>query len=931
MKGINAKKLVALAAGAVLLGSSVVAANVMYQNTELVNDNGVPTVKIVVGSAAQVSDGVAAANIASAIANMAYKSSTLSAKVMGDATCTAGGSGSGAGTCEVSNKKVTLDIEVPGVLGNAYQFKTLITDTLDKTLGNRINSLSEDNYTSTDTSDVSTTLSPLRKALGDVQKSKNLFRVGGDQFYGFATKTITDPQAGGQYSYQVEQNFWTGTSADGVIYDSGSSYRQVVAKLGIAAYNLRFLGNDFGIPFCTRADESGGTGNWAWCANDTSSTYATANHRVRMPFLGSADGWVISSLSAPSTALSSSTTTQNGGIVKLAKEAKYDIVNVGGELDAGTMKIRLADISVATGTANVHPAIIDVLDAAGAVIGQIQVNPGETYTFTQSGTSNQIKVHVYRTAPGFTLNAKWAEIAIYTDEITLQDGQRYNLASSGDPNYNVKVSLIWKNKDYVSSGTNSTQADSLREIVLYDEDTFIGKKYVAGDKYNFPKDGSVFRMTYNGLDLTDGDYTPVTVSALTSTDYPVSSDGNDCATTSNRVTYAARLIQFKTDGNNFGGTTSNLLGDYKLDSFYFDPVGGVANSSGDGINGTAASRYNGTQGFVVPKAQWVPVILYKPAGYSCYISSGTVSSTVFARGFTTGSTNHVRFEVAGADSGAYGAFYFAIQNSSGIGPSGSVNGTFFYQEDAGKNNTVSHVPVYLQFPFINSSDTWRFKSQDSSTSNTYYLGIRDAGTTSANFGSFEPVYVTERGTKVTSVGTTDVQMLVAKKIAQPTFTFSPVSSEGTTSTTGREEVLGEGESITLTNGVKITVKKITETVGSCVASTTGGSPSCTVDTSGLSAVIQPDNTASVETIVPVKLASALVMTDKDAGSAGVIISVGGPVVNTVTADALQSAPVDFQTTNVVVKEVGNKIVVAGYSAADTMTAAQQFIAGISKK
>ena len=74
----------------------------------------------------------------------------------------------------------------------------------------------------------------------------------------------------------------------------------------------------------------------------------------------------------------------------------------------------------------------------------------------------------------------------------------------------------------------------------------------------------------------------------------------------------------------------------------------------------------------------------------------------------------------------------------------------------------------------------------------------------------------------------------------------------------------------------------------------------------------------------------MVLMDSESVS-GVAITVGGPSVNTVTAQALQGSSVDFNVDNVVVKEIGNKIVVAGKSAADTMAAADQFIAGVKRQ
>ena len=72
--------------------------------------------------------------------------------------------------------------------------------------------------------------------------------------------------------------------------------------------------------------------------------------------------------------------------------------------------------------------------------------------------------------------------------------------------------------------------------------------------------------------------------------------------------------------------------------------------------------------------------------------------------------------------------------------------------------------------------------------------------------------------------------------------------------------------------------------------------------------------------------SSLIKLDKDAMDDAVFISVAGPYVNDVTARELTGADaVDFNTERVVVKEVAQgKIIVAGLTAEDTLTAANQF-------
>jgi hypothetical protein len=466
----------------------------------------------------------------------------------------------------LSDKKVTLSIEIPGVLGNAYQFKTLITDTIDKTPGNRMNIYTQDNYNNSPTaSDTSNVLSPLRGFNG----ASNLFRIGPDQFTGFRTVTVKDDQAGSDFAYSEEQGFWVGSApqAQGVYYEQSADFRQVVARPNNIVYNMRFLGNDYGIPVCTSNLVT--SGDWTSC--DPAGSDLTSGHRVKIQFLGAE--WVISELKPPAVSTNSGTAVTAGGEIKLAKEAKYDIINVGGVIDGGTFKIRLSDISVATGAGNQHPAILDVLDANDAVVGQIQVNPGDTYTYTQTSTGTQIKVHVYRTAPGFTLNAKWAEIAVFTDEITLQDGKRYNNAASNDANWgNVYASLLWKNRDATTNQTNS-----LREVVLYVDDVnnYLGgeDRMVAGTSLSFPKKDSSYRLTYNGLDLTDADYVALKIQ---NSNQALQVAAGDCNAQAHNQ-YNGNFIKVMGGTGSFGGTNDPLGGD-NADQFFIDPTGQYANT-----------------------------------------------------------------------------------------------------------------------------------------------------------------------------------------------------------------------------------------------------------------------------------------------------------------------------------------------------------------
>lgn len=932
MKGINVRKIAAVAGAGLLAVGAIAAADVVYGSTQLVDQNGQPTVKVYIGSTAAISDGVAAANIAAKIANEAYKSSTLTASVSGTPSCSVGSGVGGAGTCSIveSSKKVTLAVTVPGTVAGAHTFKTLISDYVDKTLENRNRTASEDiyNYATTD-SDTSTVTSPLRGS-SDVSDDakKTLYRIGSAQFTGFSDYSIVDNQATAT-TYTEEQNFWVGTANDGVYYENSAQYRDVIVqRYSVVAYDMKFTGNDYGIPVCTGDLNTNASDDWTSCTTDSNSR--TDRHRVKVKFLGSE--WIISSLPDPSLTLASESAVINGGQIKLAKEAKYGIINVGQTLDAGTFKVRLSDISVAVGAANTHPAIIDILDANDNVVGQIQVDPATTYTFTESGTGNSVKIHVYKTAPGFTLNAKWAEMAIYTDEITLKDAGKYNLVSSSDVDKNFKVSLLWKNRDY-SGGSSNTKADSLRQVVIWNTDG-VDQKVKKDDVVNFIASKPTFKLTYNGLDLTDDDYRPVTYTGQSATTYRVATSAGDAscagaATGDNSYQYA-KLIEIRASGGNYlGGSHSNLLpSGIMVEKVFFDPVGLTWNASNgsqelDSLNG---SWLNSTGSSVqsLASSSWKPKVLWKTSNKECYNYAAVSTTSITSTTTFSADSNAIAVEFAGDNSGAYGGIGFNFNPSSTA--AGLFNGNIVLKEDAGKYGTASNTAVYTAVPFIANTTTYsthRFRQQDSSTPYAYYMGIAKS-----TYQSYEPTIVTERGSKVLSVGTSDVSFKVAKKLGQAAFTFAAADAS---STSGAEEYkMGVGESKVF-GGVTVLVKAIDATAGSCSVLGPSGTPACTVDSASLRAVIQPNNAASVVVTEPYALTSKLVALDNEGAGAGVAILVGGPMVNTMTADALKDTTVNLQTDGPVVKEIGNKIVVAGYTAADTIIAADQFIAGVKRQ
>ena len=82
MKSLNPKRIAAVVGGAALLATGLAFAGpISFQNVPIISNSGQPLVQIVVGTLAKPSDGVAAANIAAAIGNLAFTSVPVTASV----------------------------------------------------------------------------------------------------------------------------------------------------------------------------------------------------------------------------------------------------------------------------------------------------------------------------------------------------------------------------------------------------------------------------------------------------------------------------------------------------------------------------------------------------------------------------------------------------------------------------------------------------------------------------------------------------------------------------------------------------------------------------------------------------------------------------------------------------------------------------------
>jgi hypothetical protein len=987
---VNLKKLGAIVAGAAVLASSAAFAGLMFGSTTLVDDNGAPVAKVVVGSKALPSDGVAAALIAGKIAAETYKSQTLTAQVAGSASCKSDGSAAGTGTCSISNEKARLEITVPGsIAAGTYTFGNLIGDFVNRDLNDRVDnvdSLSTDYskaaYGMTG-SDTSVNANPFTDgSTGNIGPSEvYMYRISGQMYSNFADYTVSDSDAGN--TYVEHQDMWV----RGDNHYSTSS-NEDVGKVSFLAYTLKFDGpggDTVGVPVCTRADNL----DYQICAHPPTSPFGvttddeTSAHRVKVNFLG--EQWVISEMNPPNDVETNENLLHSGGSVKLAKESIGGILNQGESLPVDNLKFQLDDLEAHGDTTS---AIISVLDANGNVLKKDKIDQAQTKEFNVAGKN--YRIHVYKVAPGYTFGAKWADMAVYSQELTLTDGQE--LDQDVGKNQGYTVALGWKNLD-ASAGPlvpdplrgNPEKLDALRTIVIYsdsisDVSSSGDEELKVGDYVSVVMDPTAWKLSYKGLDLLSTDKKTLKFELKTS-DLTMSQkfpdiDGDNkketCVISAPymRVSTTASGSVFESVDNTGFFTASTLSNNEFFVTLKYD--------SGAGFPAVTAMNCTATNGggtLDVDTGAVVMKLSPSSSEYGIQEYSGGMNlvkysavgdgSTAFAppdggaillqRNVDIGIGDQLLGDlfnsVVKANSGFTTAppdIMFAVSEKAGTGTSNDF--VDFYAFGVFKSDALTFTPSDALFQ-INTN--WATTAVTSDNAKVFYGHATEnqptgnwcgafayfdgyycpdqskTGPVTSNAEMAEEGFVSERGSTFKSMDDRSVQFEMAHKLAHAQWFLAPAS---TNVSSGDKTVvtLGEGESKTV-SGVTVKVLEITEDVGACSA--TGGAAACTSDMSGVSAVIMPNNAASVAVSMPYTGSYGnLVILDSDAVGVNTLISVGGDKVNSVTADLLQGSAVDWTATSKVVKEVvqGSKIVVAGAQKEDTLAAAQDFVSQVKR-
>ena len=806
MKSISVKKIAAIGAGAALFGAALAGA-VTVDSTGLSGykffTNGEPAVKIVVGSKAQPSDAVAAANIAVMVGNLAYTDDDVNVDTTG-VSCAAGTTG---GQCAVdaASKKVSLTVTVPGASSStSYLMKTYINDNLDNNVDTARNTTSSYDGTLSGTSQAKTLTKDSTAVLsiasdGKISNHKNI-------------------------DVKQEQKVYVYSQTN---YDSSSGYKAVIAQNVRGSYVLSFTPNP--MPICWDTTVS----NYSACSE---SDRLDKTH-TKLSFLG--EDWVVVSYS-PTNGSSVTSLT-------LGKETGYNpYMNIDDVITAPNgAKIVLKSVTpFAYTSSNVAKASFEVTSASGVVTIETISDGGEKEV---AG----VTVKVNNVFPGVN-NVNYADVSLYSDKITLSNGQEI------DSDHKYWYARIG------ASTLGSTQA--IKNLSVYStrfgEDD-AGKKYKAGEYATLIRGADAFRLTYKGL--TTATYDTLAMS------------------TSGTVSTAATLYT--------NGTSNYIKGRFVVAqsgiSNAFQPAG---YASVDNVYVLIANQSGGAPG----------------------ANDNTAAGAIYFRNSATGDMVYYGSSIE---------YWYSSTESATLTTASATGGLLVMVEEFTKENLESgynkQIAVYVGGLSPTGSDQFQFANSNATTTadKFYYntTGCTGGCTGTTPSTTVDEGQVSDRGVIMEDLSSSSVTLKYPKEVVRAEYTFS---ASGTTSTAGSVVCtdVAVGGTCNIDTGYVATVDAVGATAG-------GAAGACVL--SGVSDVAASPSTAAK--VAALNTASApIVVLDSQASATEPLIVVGGPLVNSVASGAAGTS-ISSPGSDAVVAVEGSKIIVAGYTAADTTAAANALI------
>lgn len=587
MKTLNAKRIAAVVAGAALLGVGLAFAGpITFQNVPIISNSGQPVVQIVVGSSAQPSDGVVAANIAAAIGNLAYTSVPVTATVNQTQAQSVLHVAVSSPSYSLSNQQVWLNESgVVGSTSSTFAFTALIGSVLNQGV-----------------------------ILNAPQNTKAL-QGSGQYAFPESTTTATSP-APSPYTSAGSVPFITSVVASnnggGVSFSSGFSSGSPNNDnlLQVTSTQLPSLLNNFG---------GSGENTYLWLTGfpvfDQGTSGALVNQFMLMdaagayqatfstPILASGSSHslqinvpirllgqnytIINATPAGSASVGgfgtsvSSTTVAAGGKIFLASSvAPLQTIYVGHNITSGPWVVQLQDLGQPNSN-GVSPASLSIM-YNGQLTNTSSVSPGTVTKFNVTG--HTLYVNVNATFAGLYAYQKWAKLQLYTNVFQVQSGHQFNQTTNGNGWYDT---LLWTN----TSGSGGAHA--LQSIIIYNTSPV---NLAEGQSFTFIQNPERYKVTFVGdtLGASQFDSVSVVTSYQGPTAYQNLGSKAGVGLSLSNITEPAQLLTTTSQIPNaftFAGQTGDSVV-YDLTPFELNEVANTANAVAPGFVSANAAFAN---------------------------------------------------------------------------------------------------------------------------------------------------------------------------------------------------------------------------------------------------------------------------------------------------------------------------------------------------
>ncbi len=969
MNRLKAKRIAAVAGGAALLGLGIAFAGpVTFQNVPIINNAGAPVVQVVLGHGAQPSDGVAAASIAAAIGNLAYVSTPVTASVNATQAAKVLGATVPSASVTLSNQQVWLNESSSASFGtNSYGFTALIGSVFNKAiqLGSPINTKQQTGQqisqsTSYTYNSVSNDINPLPSPY---------------VAYGApSVSSVTASYNGGGMTYSTFSN--STNNVDDLLQVSSTQLPSLLNNYGVNG-ETEYLWLT-GFPVFNQNTKTfnlaSASGAYQVAFNNpiTMKTSSNGINNADISLLG--QNWTILSYLAPDGNATSGTvpssTTVSGGKIQLAEAlTPVQTLYVGKSFQFGNFTVQLADLGRANSQGK-SPAILNIYYNGGNTpTNTTSIYAPNLTKFNVSG--HMLFLKVKNVTNGYTI--QYAKVQAYSNVYNITSSQVLN--QTNDPGWTAE--LLWTN----SSSTGHPNA--LQSIVLVNSTP---ETLTPGQSFSFVQSPSAYKLTFLGQTLGASSFDPVTVQSEHLGSVTYANKGTAAQLTganaiSNVTEPAEELVVTSSIPGAFtaGSAPQSSTLTYDLTPFQLNSTSMTASTANvvvrDSLS-TAAGLVNANSLLTVTVNGYDGLTHLNP---SFTINALTTSNVVVGNvpgGFTNVTSIKVSRAIPGLSVGV-------VQSSNVLNVLASLNfnstpqilyapasGKVYDQVTPGSTATYNQHNGQPTTPFtLATASSVTFGSGHSNEYFTYTMnelavpsqvGEQD----SVSFGLFnntggvttEPLFilngtvsgtknnvtytptvgaainanqsfVTERGSKIASIGPQQITFDIAKSVDQLQFVVAPSSASSSNAVSySLQGPYGVGQA---TNIANVSIGKVTANVSV--------TPGAHFTVTGISNLTATPSVSSADTPVLLKNLSAgsptnLVVLDSQANAGSTLVLVGSGYVNSLSAQLESALGISITPTSSPVLQAyaanttrGARVLVAGYTANQTTAEANAFI------